>query len=145
MTSLQDRAFLKRGKTLVPADFMSEDALDGIPEGAEVLVRVRRARSVANHRHFWAILHRAINALPDEYRMLDEDALLDAIKLAVGHVRRVRKLNGDIVELPASIDFASLDESKFQRFKQRALYVLGRIIGCDPCELEPDEPKRRAA
>lgn len=142
---LESRAFVRRGNALVPADMMADEMLREIPDGREVLVTVRRPRSPRNHAHFFAILHRALEHMPESCQIFDERTLLDAIKLAVGHVRRVRTLNGITLEMPDSIDFSSMPEDRFQRFKARALYILGQVIGCDPADLEPEDQKRRAA
>lgn len=133
---------MRRKGGLFPADEHAEELLGQCKEGKEVLIIVRRARSAANHRHFFAILHNAVNQLREHERdgmpaIHDEDDLLEAVKYAVGHVRLQVKLDGDLVTVPRSINFASLEEGAFQRFKDRALYVLGKLLGCDPTQLEP--------
>jgi hypothetical protein len=139
---LEAKAFIKRGKHLVPADFVAEEFIDSIPEGKEILVTARTPRHPGNHRHFFAILRLASEHLPD---YPDEETLLDALKIAVGHVRPVMKADGEMIFLPKSINFASLGEDAFRRFKNRALWVLSRILGFDAVSLLPeiDERNRR--
>ena len=60
---------------------------------------------------------------------------LDAIKIAVSWTRPVQRTNGEIIWLPKSINFASMSEDEFKRFKDRAIYVLGQLLGVDPIEL----------
>jgi len=128
MTDLNGRLFQRVGNHLVPADTAAEEFVQSIPEGKKILVDHRAPRHPENHAHFFAILHAACEQL--DYA--DEDELLDAIKMAVNHVRPVRNLRGEVIFMPKSINFASLPEDRFQRFKNRALYVLGQLLGVDP-------------
>ena len=132
MSDIAGRMFIREGNHFVPADIAAQEMLEKIPEGKAVLLDHRRPRSPENHRHFFAILRVALQHL-DGYQ--NEDALLDAVKLAVGHVRYVRRTNGEVIDLPATINFGAMPEDEFKRFKNRALYVLGELIGTDPVQL----------
>jgi hypothetical protein len=136
MADLEGRAFIREGNALVPADLAAQEYLESIPNKTKVLLSWRRPRSIENHQHFFAILQVCCEQL--EYADMDE--FLDAIKIAVNHVRPIRKLNGEIEFKPKSIDFASLGEDKFQRFKLRALHVLGQLLGVDPVTLLKEVP-----
>lgn len=142
MADLDAKGFIRRGNCLVPADFVAEEWLQALPEGKEVLIDWRKPRHPENHRHFFAILRLACEHLPD---YPDTDSLLDALKIAVNHVRPVMKANGDMIFLPKSINFASMGEEEFKRFKNRTLYVLSRILGFDAVSLLPeiDDRNRR--
>lgn len=142
MADLDARGFIRRGNCLVPADFVAEEWLHTIPEGKEVLIDWRKPRHPENHRHLFAILRLAVEQL-DDYA--DTESLLDALKIACGHVRPVMKANGDMIFLPKSINFASMGEEQFKRFKDRALYVLSRILGFDATTLLPEIEARNAA
>ncbi len=135
MADLDAKGFIRRGKCLVPADFVAEEWLDAIPEGKEVLIDWRKPRHPENHRHFFAILRLAVEHI-DSYD--DTESLLDALKIACNHVRPVMKADGEMIFLPKSINFASLGEEEFKRFKNRALYVLSRILGFDAVTLLPE-------
>ena len=52
------------------------------------------------------------------------------------------KANGDMIFLPRSINFASMGEEEFKRFKNRALYVLSQILGFDATTLLPEIDER---
>lgn len=144
MADLDAKAFIRRGNVLTPADFVAEEWLQALPEGKEVLVDWRKPRHPENHRHFFAILRFASDHLPD---YPDTDSLLDALKIACNHVRPVMKADGEMIFLPKSINFASMGEEEFKRFKNRALYVLSRILGFDATTLLPeiDERNQRTA
>lgn len=139
MADLDAKGFIRRGLSLVPADIHAEDWLNAIPDGKEVLIDWRKPRHPENHRHFFAILRLACDHL-ENYP--DTDSLLDALKIACSHVRPVMKANGDMIFLPRSINFASMGEEEFKRFKNRALYVLSQILGFDATTLLPEIDER---
>lgn len=141
MTDLDARALTRKGNSLIPSDFVAEEWLREIPEGHEVLIDWRKPRHIKNHRHFYAILRLAVEHL-DDYA--DTDSLLDALKIACGHVRPVMKADGEMIFLPKSINFASMGEEEFKRFKNRALWVLTRILGFDATQLLPEIEARNA-
>lgn len=137
MADLDAKGFIRRGNVLVPADFHAEDWLKAIPEGKEVLIDWRKPRHPENHRHFFLVLNAACENLPG---YPDVESLLDALKIACNHVRPVMKANGDMIFLPKSINFASMGEEEFKRFKNRAFFYLAQIIGYDPLTLLPERP-----
>lgn len=141
MADLDAKGFIRRGKCLVPADFVAEEWLDAIPEGKEVLIDWRKPRHPENHRHFFAILRLACEHLPD---YPDTDSLLDALKIACGHTRSVMKADGEMIFLPKSINFGAMGEEEFKRFKNRALWVLSLILGFDAADLLPEIDARNA-
>ena len=141
MADLSAKAFIRRGNSLVPADFVAEEWLQAIPEGAEILIDWRKPRSPKNHRHFFAILHIACENLP---KYADEESLLDALKIAVNYVRPVLLATGKMIFLPKSINFASMGEEEFKRFKNRVLYVLSGILGYDAMTILPEIENRNA-
>jgi hypothetical protein len=136
MADLEGRAFIREGNVLAPADLAAQEYLESVPDKTKVLLSWRRPRHIENHQHFFAILH----ACCEQLEYADEDELLDALKMAVNHVRPVRKIDGEIVFMPKSIKFAEMQEDKFQRFKLRALHVLGQLLGVDPVTLLKEVP-----
>lgn len=144
MSDLDGRCFVKKGGALVPADFAADELLAELTEGKEVVITIRRPRSPPHHRFFFALLRKVCEATG---RWHDEDELLDALKLATGHVRRVQRMDGEVILMPRSINFASMPEGPFARFKKRALWVIGQATGIDPETLmeETDKTQRRAA
>jgi hypothetical protein len=135
VADLSAKGFIRRGNCLVPADFVAEEWLQSVPDGKEVLIDWRKPRHPENHRHLFSILHLAVEHLEEH---ADEESLLDALKIAVGHVRPVMKADGEMIFLPKSINYASMGEQDFRRFKNRALWVLSRILGFDATELLPE-------
>jgi hypothetical protein len=154
VTDLQARCFIRRDKTLVSSDFAAEEFLAGIKNGREVVVSVRLARSPQHHRWFFSLLRKVVDNTDNLWG--DEDDLLDDLKFAVGHVRRrVNLLTGEVYMVAKSINFSSMGEDKFRRFRDRCLFVIQRSTGIDPVELmqevdaeqgmksaPPDRPRR---
>ena len=149
-TDLSGRLFERVGNHLVPADLAALELVESIKDGTKVLMDMKTPRSPENHAHFFAILHKAIDHLEG---FPDEDTLLDSIKLSVGHCRQVMMVDGTMVFVPKSIRFAAMPEDQFQRFKERALFVLTQLLGFDATILakvakqdneKPDNSKRRS-
>lgn len=135
MTDLDARCFVKRGGTLVPRDIMAEEMLAEIGEGKEVLVTVRRARNVRHHRLLFAMLRKVVENTDD---WSSEDELLDDLKLATGHAeRRVNLLTGEAYAAPRSIAYTAMDQMRFTRWFNRAVYVLAtKVLQCAPEDLQ---------
>ena len=136
MSDISGRLFQRVGDSLVPADQAAVEFVRSLPEDKKLLLDHREPRHPDNHAHFFAILRVCCEQL--DYG--SEEELLDAVKIAVGHVRPMQKLDGDMVFLPKSINFASMGEDAFKRFKLRALYVLGQLLGVDPVTLLKEVP-----
>jgi hypothetical protein len=134
-TDLSGRLFERVGNHLVPADLAAQELIYKVPEGKKVLMDFKTPRSAENHAHFFAILHKAMDHLEG---FADEDALLDSLKMATGHVRQIMLVDGQMVFIPKSIRFAAMPEDQFKRFKERALYVLSQLLGFDATSLLPE-------
>lgn len=134
MSDLDGRNFLKRGNTLIPADFAADEMLATLKEGREVIMSMRRARSPVHHRFFFALLRQVVNNT--EGKWADESDLLSDLKFATGHRnRRENLVTGDIYEVARSINFAAMSEDQFREFKDKCLDVLTRHLGWDPVVL----------
>lgn len=144
MADLSGRMFERRGNHLVPSDLAAQELVESLPEGKAVLMDMRRARSAKNHAHLFSILHVACEQLEG---FPDEETLLDSLKLATNLTRPVRRTNGEIIWIPRSINWAAMPEDEFRRWKARALYVLGKLLGMDPQQLldETENRNRRNA
>lgn len=146
MSDLDGRAFTRRGNSLVPSDFAADELLHSIPEGKEVMVTIRRPRSVMHQRWFFALLR--IVCENTGHLWYDESDLLDALKRAVGYTEHCMDIDGSSYERPKSISFSTLSEDEFRIFKDKCLDVLAtKVLGCDPVELmnEVDSTQKRAA
>jgi len=145
MSDLDGFAFIRRAGALVPADVHADEFLGSLKEGREVLLSARKARSVQQHRLFFGLLAKVVDNSED-FQTVEE--LLDAVKIATGHVERRMTLDGAVYLAPRSINFASMPQDKFRAFFDRAVFLLAtRVLRCAPEELlgEVVGHERRAA
>ena len=134
MTDLDARAFVRLGNRLAPSDIMSDEFLASIPQGKEVLVKIRRARNVKHHRKLFALLNKVKD---NSDRWPSVEVLLDELKLATGLAEvRVSLLNGKPYAVPASISFASMAQDKFAAWYDQALVIAARAINTTVEQLE---------
>lgn len=141
MSDLDGRRFIRRGRTLVAADIHADAFLDTIKDGGDVLLHKQKARNPKHHAWFFALLKKSVDNLE---QFSDIEELLDALKIATGHYSWRRTVLGARYEHPKSISFGSMDEDAFREWKDKALYVLGGLLGVDPVELmkEVDQEQR---
>lgn len=155
MTDVEARAFVKRRNPatgrcgLVPADQWADEFMATIKDGQQVLVTVRKPRSVQFHRLLFALLRKVVE---NSDRWATERVLLDDLKLATGLFEtRVSALTGMPYPVPASISFASMSADEFHRWFDKALLVLARdVLNCAPEALRAEvdamlEPQGRRA
>lgn len=144
MSELDARCFVKRGNTLVPADFAADEMLADIKDGREVMITMRRARNPSHHRWFFSLLHKVVQ---NTEMWADEQDLLDDLKEATGLcTRRINPFTKRETVRHGGINFAAMDETKFSRWKKRALWLLSDTLGWDAESLmaETDETQRAA-
>ena len=142
MAELEGRLFQRVGNHFVPADLAAEEMLQTVKDGDSVVLSYRKTRSAKNRAHFFILLHAALDHLEG---FQDADALADAIKIAVGHVRPIMKTDGEIIYIPKTIADNSMSEDEFRRFKNRAVYVLNQLLGFDIIAYAEENYKRRTA
>jgi hypothetical protein len=96
-----------------------------IAEREVVKVQISRSRNYRFHCKFFAMLG-IILKNQEHYQTTDE--LLNVCKLRIGHVDIVQTPQGE-ERWPKSISFASMDETEFSAFYDRAVdWVLSEVI-----------------
>jgi hypothetical protein len=136
---LDGLVFVKRGKSLVPADIQAEEWLDATGEGKEVLMSGRRPRNPRFHRLAFALMRLVMENDP-ENRWLTENDLLEDLKFATRHIEtHINGFTGLVEVRTKSISFTSMDEFAFHRWFARATYVLAtQILNTVPDELRDE-------
>jgi hypothetical protein len=114
----------KAGNHLIAQDELSMEALGKIPEGKQVKCAVTVPRSLAQHRMLFALLHTVHRAQIEPIAFPTVESLLDALKIATGHVREVKDLLGNIHYVPKSIDFSSMPSDEFRQWLDQAINVI---------------------
>lgn len=107
--------------------------------GDQVMLDIRRPRSLPQHNLFWALAQIAADNNPGKLASKDEAA--DCIKLACGLTKTTHiKYQGQWYErkAPASIAFESMPQDEFNPFFEKAIaYVCAELVpGLDPATLE---------
>lgn len=111
-----------------------EEKLAKIKFDRIVEVDIRQPRNARFHRKFFALMHVVFN---NQERYSQMEDLLVEVKLKTGHYQEHITTKGQIVYIPKSISFASMDELEFERFYSRAIdVVLEHFMPVDPDELD---------
>ena len=137
---------------LRPADDNANRLLSKLKLGALVMVEIRRPRNAKHHRKWWVLVQLIADNLEGHY---PAERISDLIKVRIGHVTRIRTMSG-VTELPKSISFASMDQTAFEDFYDRAIaYICSDLLpGLDRDDLTrevlalldgPDAPATRTA
>lgn len=127
-------ALLQRDSGLIlrPVDGLSERELERFPMRRPLKVKIVRARSNPNLRHYWACLH----AFEDATGKCAAAALHELLKIECGLTTAMRLANGEIRLVPDSIAFERLDEQDFIQFKRNAFNVIRVNFGVEPTALQ---------
>lgn len=131
MADLDGRCFVRDGNALRPADVAASEWLGDIPLKREVIIEARFPRSPQFHRWFFALLTLVLDGAGLREKWPTPDFFLDALKLAVGHVKTVVTLDGEVELHPDSIAIPSLSGDKFARFVRRVCWVIHDRYGLD--------------
>lgn len=109
----------------VPADPEAEAFMRGFKVGGFARLEGSKPRNVQHHRKFFAMMG-IIFENQEHYKSIDE--LRAALCVAIGHADFVKTPHG-IVGIPRSISFASMDQTAFNDFYERAIaWVLEAVI-----------------
>ena len=123
------------GGRLAPIDDAGREAIDKLRVGDIVRVEMKRPRNVDHHRKLFALLELILR---NQTRYASMDALLDAIKVFVGHCTVMKLRDGREVYVPKSISFSAMDQTEFDQFFDRVVKVVTEQIipGLDRKDLE---------
>ena len=124
------------GGKLLPLTEYDERKIRSYADGAELRVSLWQGRTLNELRRYWAILDIVIETCPTPWNTPEEAN--DALKLALGITDTSKTVNGQWFVRPGSIDFNSMEESKFLEFRQKAFAILEQITGVDPWTLKKE-------
>lgn len=126
----------KHGAALVPDEQEAAEVLSRIPEGKEVVVEVKQPRNVRAHRLYWALM----GLLADNVDWIPhKDAASVMLKIATHEVDTIIDgRTGEVTYVPRSINWESMEQGRFGRFLDRALFVITTrwLPGNSPEELQ---------
>lgn len=113
----------------------AEDILSNIPNGAQVMVEIKRPRNIKHHRMWWALCQ-LIADNSERYKSAED--VSDMLKVGGGHCKRFEISDGRVVYVPKSISFASMDQTAFSGLWERVIaYVCSHVIrGLDESDIK---------
>ena len=108
------KIFLTRAITvsLVAGDDDARAALKKFKPGDGFWVEIRKARNPTNHRHYFALLSLVFQ---NQERYTSMEQFRTAVQIAAGHVEQLITLEGEVMLMPKSIDYSSLDDIEFDK------------------------------
>lgn len=115
----------RQGPRLVGVTLSDAEAIEALSREVDYRAKITRAvgRSIKHHR----LLFGLIKVIRDSYpEPLTDKAVLGALKLLTGHVEPLRLQSGQIVLIPSSINFESMDQDEFNVWFQRAVEAMCR-------------------
>lgn len=128
---MSKEAFIRRGMAMYPIGEEAEELVRSIKEGAECMGEFKPARRPKQHRTFFALL----KLLVDNCEAFDSiQGALTAIKIALGEVDPIIDAKtGKTFWTVRSISYESMDQARFSRLFDRALFVITErwLIGTD--------------
>ena len=123
--------------TATPSGFIPQpEAWEAYEEaftmGEDYLSKVSQPRNLGNHRRFYKFL----DALYDRQEVYtNKEDLRTELKLRSGHYKEHINVKGDIMYIPKSMDFATLDELEFKQFFSKCIDVaLKHFLKCSEVE-----------
>lgn len=114
-------AFIERDGAFWPMDADGREIIAST-KGKRCMVNVHVPRNLRHHRLFFYLVQKLLDGGAWHGT---KESFEDYIKIATHHVRTVIEPgSGKVYFIPDSIDFASMDQPKFRRFFDRAIYVV---------------------
>lgn len=110
---------------LVPIDEEGVAAIGKLERGVIVKANITAPRNIQQHRLYFALLKLVCENMGEPMTV---DALKEYLKIKLHHVQLIG-FKGEVVMSPKSIDFASMDQTKFRDYFDRSLnYICTEII-----------------
>lgn len=111
--------FVRKGNGFYPIDDEGRDILNSVPDGKQVMGEFAPKRNIGHHRLFFAL----VNLLVENDVFANTEIAVFAIKVATGECDTFI-LDEKVIYVPRSIDFSSMDQSRFRRFFDRAIHII---------------------
>jgi hypothetical protein len=112
---------VREGTRLAAADPISAEAIAGIALRETVTASIRRSRNPRHHAKLFALLN-IVFQQQDQFATVQD--LLGAIKLATGYFDLGKTIDGIPYCVPKSIALASMAQTEFEQFYDKAVQVI---------------------
>ncbi len=121
MTAPRSVWLIRADGSLLPADDVTRARVAKRAGEQVLMAEPRRPRNVRQHRLFWALLQKAVDAGADAN---SAEHLLAKVKFLLGRVDWVRLPDGRMLPSLQSIAFASMPQAEFDDFFKQALDII---------------------
>lgn len=115
------------GESIVPLDDLAAKELERFSQRKPLRCKITQARSVPQHRLYWALLEKTVENFPeDPFGMsepMDAESLHEWVKFELGYTRRIRDRKGER-EVTRSIAFDEMDQPTFKAFFDRVKLLI---------------------
>lgn len=102
----------------MPADREAAAKLAKMKIGERVRAEIKRPRSGAHHRRFWALCSMVAN---HHAELNTAEQVCDVLKLLTGHCDVVcMRSTGEVIRVPRSISFSAMSQDEFTDFYRKA-------------------------
>lgn len=121
---------------LVSSDEEGKQAMKRWKVGETLKCTVKKPRCYRNHKRYFALLNLTFE---NQDRYTSFEHFRKAVQIAAGHVDELVTLDGELVLIPKSIAYDSLDEMEFTKvFGQTMTVCAGMLGNLDLRELEQE-------
>lgn len=117
---------------LIPSDEQGKQAFKRWKIGETLKCSVKKPRCYKNHKHYFALLNLTFEN-QDKYTSFEH--FRKAVQIAAGHVDELITIEGEIVFVPRSIAYDTLDDMEFGKVFGETMRVCAQILG----DLDLDE------
>lgn len=126
----------RRGHKLEAATAYDGELLELLPEGVSLNVRAAKARSIPFNGMYWAGLHKAVENLPDKFKVKfpTADKVHKALLIGCGYVETVWTFAGVPAITPDSTRFSKMSAHDFRTYFEMARPLLAKWLGWDVWE-----------
>src|SRR3954462_9919914 len=111
---------------LASADEEAKQAIKRWKIGETLKCKVSKPRCYRNHKHYFALLNITFE---NQEKYTSFEHFRKAVQIAAGHVDELITLEGEVVLIPKSIAYDSLDEMEFGKVFAETMTVCARILG----------------
>lgn len=110
----------------VCADEQSKQAVRGWKIGETLRCSLKKPRDYTNHKRYFALLTLTFD---NQSAYTNFEHFRKAVQIAAGHVDELITLDGEVVLVPRSIDYTTLDELQFCVVFAETMTVCAKILG----------------
>lgn len=111
---------------LVGSDDEAKQAMRRWKIGETLRCDVKKPRCYKNHKRYFALINLTFE---NQEKYSNPLHFRKAVQMEAGHVEWVESIKGDLVPIPRSIDYSTLDEMEFSKVFSETMAVCSRILG----------------